>query len=74
MQNKVWIELVYPRTDEEGDQRCALANNMLAKLGITERKFCWNGGQGFYEYGDIDGGHEGLANNGRWFNLDFLGK
>lgn len=71
--NRIWIELVKATSQEHGDQQCDLANRMLARLGDT-------GGQGFfYQHGEgySYGGPMGavtLADRGRMFNLDYLGR
>lgn len=69
--NRIWIELDKATSQEHGDRQCDLANRMLARLGDT-------GGQGFfydhgrgYSYGGPMGS-EGLADRGKWFNLDYL--
>jgi hypothetical protein len=76
MANRVWIELERG-TPEEMNLRANLANNMLARLrgdvGVAiVSEFSVHGGT--YHYGDITSGTEELADNGKWFNLDFMGR
>lgn len=72
--NRVWIELPRPEDEDHTKELCELANNMLAKLGVTERFFDWNEKQCQFTFGDDIGGHEGLADRGKWLNLDYLGR
>ena len=80
MANRIWIELDRPHGDMDIDDRigfmktqCELANNMLARLGgpipykfVVNRmeEYCWDTPDGF----DV------LEDNGKWFNLDYLGR
>jgi len=72
-QNKIWIELeIKPgkHNKEHNEKQVELANALLKKLGA---------GPGFEMLGEnlITGGpgsYETLADNGSWFNLDYLAK
>lgn len=76
----VWIELPKPASNEEGHKLARLANNMLSRLSGGDMTDAHKGGgfqwsetkqkyimrQGF--------GSKILADNGEWFNLDYLGR
>ena len=76
--NRVWIELEKP-TAEEGDdvgnQRAALANKLLKKLGVNHDVFQWWGKdeRQYIRIVDPDSGaFVWLSDNGDWFNLNLL--
>ena len=76
--NRVWIELEAPKDDAHAEQICALANGMLARLRMGDAKggdgvFSWDDERKMYEFGGPMGS-EGLADSGKWFSLDYLGR
>ncbi len=72
--NKVWIELDRPRDDDHANQIAKLINNVLRKIEPNiERQFFWNSEDCIWCIGN-DFGYIALADNGEWFNLDYLGK
>lgn len=71
--NQIWIELERPRDAAHGEIISALANNLLARMGITHAKFWWSTHEARYCYGDKMG-YTVLNDEGVWLNLDHLGR
>ena len=75
LNNVVWIELIKPDTDEEGDKRAKLLSNMLKRLGTVDDEACfWNPSKKRYCFSTGGGGFEEAADDGHWFNLDYCGR
>lgn len=73
MKNRIWIELDAPKNLEHANEQCRLANVMLSRLGDTHGKeFFYMEMEGYCYGGDM--GYECLTDNGKWFNLDYLGR
>lgn len=77
VRRRVWIELEPPRDEVDARITAELANNML-KLARRDSnqngdEFFWDERRGHWCYGGQAGYHE-LADNGEWFNLDYLGR
>lgn len=70
---RVWIELDPPSSKEQGDERAAMATNMLRRLGVERSRFWWSTREARYCYGD-EMGYVSLSDNGHWLNLEFLGR
>lgn len=80
---RVWIELEPCMLRDSAEQICAwmeervrLANNMLRRLGVDRDVFTVLENDGVYEYAADEGGQafSVLTDNGKWFNLDYLGR
>lgn len=72
--NRIWIELDKPRDAAHAQEMCELANQMLARLGVSHgRRFFWSERESCYCYGE-GMGYTTLSDRGEWFNLDYLGR
>ena len=73
---RVWIELVPARNNEEGHRRAELLSNMLKSIGVKFDKPVWykeNTGRYCFVI-DEAGGFVEAGSNGHWFNLSYFGK
>jgi hypothetical protein len=74
MRNQIWIELSKPKNDIHGMEQAKLANNMLRRLADgAPLDVYFEYSDGKYHFGNCMGTSE-LADNGRWFNLNYLGR
>lgn len=82
-QNRVWIELEMPFTDDKidhelGHARAKLATNLIQRLGADpahNQNFWWWPEKLTYCYSRYGhGGYVTLSDCGEWFNLDFFGR
>lgn len=83
MTKRVWIELERPSgiTDEEAEEHCRLANNLMRRLYKPEHVkegrdwFWWDSKKRCYNVTiDEAGGFMNCADNGHWFSLEYLGR
>ena len=79
MKNRIWIELERDKSadcDKINTERAELATEMLRKLGIAGKDIIWWNERKLRFCVTIDsaGGYQEMADNGHWFNLDFLGR
>lgn len=74
--NRVWIEVEFPKSKEEGELRAKLLSNMLRKLGVTfETPVWWWDDKGCYCFTiDEAGGFVEGGDSGHWYSLDYFGK
>lgn len=70
--DRVWIELKKPTSDDHGEQIAAKANRMLRLLGHPDERFRWSPHEGRYLVGSPSRGEVVCADNGHWFDLDYL--
>ena len=81
--NRIWFELEYPATGKGSKRvidldlakaRAELATGLLRKLGDPITKFWWHEAKECYCVTlDSAGGYKECADNGYWFNLDYMG-
>lgn len=71
----VWIELPKPSDAADAEDTCIKANAMMERLagGSIANSFSWNENRKRFEWGS-QMGVETLADWGKWFNLDYLGR
>jgi len=73
--NRVWIELELHPDDAVCEARAAALSQLLHKLGSAPDRVWWDSRSHRYSLTIDDGGsYITLADNGHWFNLDYLAK
>lgn len=76
--NRIWVELERDKSaecDKINAERAKLATAMLNRLGLVGTDIIWWNECKLRFCVTIDGagGFQEMADNGHWFNLDFLG-
>ena len=73
--NRVWIEIERPSSNEEGHERAAKLSKLIKMLGLDYTdKACWwyEDRQCYCFVTDRAGSFTEAADNGHWFNLDYI--
>ena len=74
---KVWIEVQDPTDENSAKDICDKANAMMNKLGVAHKVFApntLNRHSDYIAWDSPEGGFTCLEDNGKWFNLEYLGK
>lgn len=74
--DRVWIELDYPPSDEDGNRRAELLSELLKKLGVPyDQPVFWSKRAKRYCFTrDVAGGFVEAGDSGEWFSLEFLAR
>jgi hypothetical protein len=78
--DKIWVEIEYPKTEEEGHRRAKLMSNFLAKVGYKfagHETVMWDQKRGRFMFTNDEAGGflvPAPPNHGLWINLTYYGK